>query len=291
MRQPYFILVLAHSLHGRLRRVHIPHKFLYVVLAVLAFGSVSLAGMVLRLAWKVNNVNTLRQEVDILRNRYQALQRENRQKTEQLASLQMLANEVTLAYGIKQSLEGPNDLSSEGKLVPTYRESLAEYDFLKSASYSKIFHNYAKQWQANIRPSLWPVSGRLMSSYGSRQDPFSGDGAFHSGVDLSAGTGTPVHVAGDGVVASAEWSGRYGKLIVVDHGNGVQTYYAHLSAFNVMPGQDVRLGQIIGLSGGTGRVTSPHLHYEVRMRGTPVNPYPYLTKTFVAATPKSELPF
>ena len=291
MRQPYFILVLAHSLHGRLRSVHVPHKFLYVVFAVLAFGSMSLAGMVLRLAWKVNSVNTLRQEVDILRNRYQALQRESNQKSEQLASLQMLANEVTLAYGIKQSLEGPNDLSGEGKLTPTYRETLAEYDFLKSASYSKLHRNYVKQWQLNVRPSLWPVSGRLMSSYGSRSDPFSGDGAFHTGVDLSATTGTPVHVAGDGVITSAEWSGRYGKLVTVDHGNGIQTWYAHLSRFDVVPGQEIRLGQVIGLSGGTGRVTSPHLHYEVRMSGTPVNPYPYLTKTSVAAAPKKDLPF
>ena len=124
MRQPYFILVLAHSLHGRLRRVHVPHKFLYVVMAILAFGSVSLFGMVLRLAWKVNSVNSLRQEVDILRNRYQALQRESNQKSEQLASLQMLANEVTTAYGIKQALEGPADISGEGRLVPTYRQSL-----------------------------------------------------------------------------------------------------------------------------------------------------------------------
>jgi murein DD-endopeptidase MepM/ murein hydrolase activator NlpD len=294
MRQPYFILVLAHSLHGRLRRVHIPHQFLYVVLAVLAFGSVSLFGMLssyLRMTWKINNYNSLRQEVDTLQKRYQALERVSNQKSEQLASLQMLANEVTLAYGIKQKLEGPNDISAEGKLMPTYRESLAEYDFLKSASYSMLHRNYPKQWQLNVRPSLWPVSGRLLSSYGSRTDPFSGDGAFHTGVDLSATTGTPVHAAGDGVVAHAEWSGRYGKMVVIDHGNGMQTWYAHLSTFDVVPGQEIRLGQRIGLSGGTGRVTSPHLHYEVRMGGTPVNPYPYLTKTSVATTARKDFPF
>src|SRR6476646_3166236 len=120
MRQPYFVLVLAHSLHGHLRRIQIPHKFLYIVLAVLGFGSISMFGMLssyLRMTWKVNNYNSLRQEVDTLRNRYQALQRESNQKSEQLASLQMLANEVQVAYGIKQKLEGPSDISAEGKLT------------------------------------------------------------------------------------------------------------------------------------------------------------------------------
>lgn len=294
MQQPYFIVVLAHSLHGRLRRVHVPYQILYTVLAIVAISSLSLFGMLssyARMTWKVSNYNSLRQEVDTLRARYQALQRESNQKSEQLASLQMLANEVTLAYGIKQKLEGPSDISSEGKLVPTYRETLAEYDFLKSASYSMLHRNFAKQWQLNIRPSLWPVPGRLMSSYGTRSDPFSGEGAFHTGVDLSATQGTPVFSAADGVVAHAEWSGRYGKLVVIDHGKGVQTYYAHLSRFDVVPGQDIRLGQRLGLSGATGRVTAPHLHYEVRMGGTPVNPYPYLTKTAVVSVPKRDLPF
>jgi murein DD-endopeptidase MepM/ murein hydrolase activator NlpD len=262
---------------------------------VLAFGSVSVFGMLssyLRMTWKVSNYNSLRQEVDTLRQRYQALQSESNQKSEQLASLQLLANEVSLAYGIKQKLEGPSDISAEGRLVPTYRETLAEYDFLKGQSYSMLHRNFIKQWQVNIRPSLWPVSGRLMSSYGSRQDPLSGEGAFHSGVDLLALTGTPVHAAADGVVTHAEWSGRYGKLVVISHGNGLETYYAHLSRFSVVPGQDVRLGQEIGYSGATGRVTAPHLHYEVRMRGTPVNPYPYLSRgTVVASVVRNDLPF
>ena len=80
-------------------------------------------------------------------------------------------------------------------------------------------------------------------------DPFSGEGAFHKGVDLSAPKGTAVHVTADGVVSKAEWSGAYGKLIVVDHGNGTQTYYAHLSQFLVISGQEVRRGQTIALSG------------------------------------------
>lgn len=294
MRQQYFILVLAHSLHGRLRRVHVPHKAIYAVLAFLVLGSFSLFGMFssyLRMTWKVSNYNSLRHEVDTLRSRYQALQQQANQKDEQLASLQLLAKEVSVAYGIKQKLEGPNDISAEGKLRPTYKESLEEYDFLKSASYSMIHRSFVKQWQTNTRPSLWPVYGRIMSSYGGRTDPFSGEGAFHTGVDLNAPSGTPVRVTADGVVTHAEWSGRYGKLIIVDHGNGMQTWYAHLSEFMVIPGQEVRIGQVIAKSGGTGRVTSPHLHYEVRVGGSAINPYPYLTRISPITSAPKDLPF
>jgi murein DD-endopeptidase MepM/ murein hydrolase activator NlpD len=293
MRQPYFVLVLAHSLHGRLRRVHIPQRFLYIGLAALLAGSLFVFGLFssyLRMSWKVSNYNSLRQEVDTLRTRYQALQKEANQKTEQLASLQMLASEVSVAYGIKQKLEGPVDLTADSKLVPTFHESLAEYDFLKGANYSKIQRNVVRQWQMNVRPSLWPVFGRLMSTYGSRMDPFSHEGSFHSGVDLQAPMGTPVKASADGVVSSAGWSGGYGKLVVIDHGNGMQTMYAHLSRIYTVPGQDVRQGQVIGFSGSTGRATAPHLHYEVRVGGTPINPYPYLSKTSIMAV-RRDLPF
>ncbi len=296
MRQQYFILVLAHSLHGRLRRVHVPHQVIYGVLALAIFGSVSLLGMVtsyVRMALKVSSYNSLRQEVDTLKFRYKALQKENTQKQEQLASLEVLANEVTIAYGIKHQLEGPADIAGEGPLVPDFKESLDQYNFLKSASFSRVQRNFPHQWQTNTRPSLWPVTGRLLSTYGGRTDPFSGEGAFHPGVDLSASMGTPVKATADGIVIHAEWSaGGYGNWVVVDHGSGMSTVYAHLSRFDVVPGQEVHRGDIVARSGATGRATSPHLHYEVRMGGTPVNPYPYLAKAPTSDIPQQkDLPF
>lgn len=135
-------------------------------------------------------------------------------------------------------------------------------------------------------PSVWPVDGRLMSHFGRRTDPFSGHGAFHTGIDISAPTGTAVKVAADGVVAVAEYMAGYGKLVVVDHGGGLETYYAHLSRIKVVAGQAIRGGELVGLSGATGRVTSPHLHYEVRRAGTPVNPYQFLKTTLAQASPQ-----
>jgi murein DD-endopeptidase MepM/ murein hydrolase activator NlpD len=294
--QPYFVLVLAHSLHGRLRRVHIPHKAIYAAFILALIGCFSVFGFIssyARMAWKVANYNSLRHEVDALRSKYQELQKVTLQKNEQLATLQTFASEVSVAYGLKRKPETSTDIADGAALAPTFRESLVEYNFLQSASFSKLFHNYAKQWQTNIRPSLWPVEGRLMSSFGGRTDPFSGEGAWHTGVDLSAPQGTVVHAAADGIVVHAEWSGGYGRLVIVDHGNGVQTYYGHLSRFEVVTGQEIRRGDILGKSGSSGRVTSPHLHYEVRVGGTPMNPYQYLAKSALSM-PKQvgrDLPF
>jgi murein DD-endopeptidase MepM/ murein hydrolase activator NlpD len=294
--QPYFVLVLAHSLHGRLRRVHIPHKAIYAAFILALIGCFSVFGFLssyARMTWKVANYNSLRQEVDSLRAKYQELQKVTNQKNEQLATLETFASEVSVAYGLKSKPETSTDVASGSTLAPTFRESLGEYNLLQSASISKLYRNYPKQWQTNIRPSLWPVEGRLMSPFGARNDPFSGEGSIHKGVDLSVPQGTPVHVAADGIVVHAEFSNGYGRLVIVDHGNGLQTYYGHLSRFEVVNGQEIRRGDILGLSGSSGRVTGPNLHYEVRMGGTPVNPYPYLAKSALSL-PKHgarDLPF
>jgi murein DD-endopeptidase MepM/ murein hydrolase activator NlpD len=243
------------------------------------------------MTWKVSNYNSLRSKVDTLQTKCQDLQRDNDQKKEQLASLQLMASEVSVALGLKRKLEGTDDIADEGPLVPTFKESIEEYNFLKSASFSRLHHEYARIWQKNIVPTLWPVNGVLLSRFGERTDPFSGEGAIHAGVDISAPTGTPVHAAADGIVSRAEYYGGYGKLIVIDHGNGMSTRYGHLSRFDVIPGQEVRRGDIIALSGATGRVTSPHLHYEVRMGGAAVNPHPYLMRSAMIQTGHSDLPF
>ena len=148
----------------------------------------------------------------------------------------------------------------------------------------------ARLWQANTLPSLWPVDGRLIGAFGRRNDPFSGEQAFHTGVDISAPIGTPVRATADGVVSTADYVSGYGRLIVIDHG-AAQTYYGHLSRFDVIPGQEVRRGQIIGATGMSGRVSGPHLHYEVRLGGGPVNPYNFLARSSMARATKPDLPF
>jgi murein DD-endopeptidase MepM/ murein hydrolase activator NlpD len=296
MKQEYFVVVLAHSLRGRLRRVHIPHQAVYAILALALFGCFSMFGFVAsyaRMALKVANYNALRREADALRTRYQNLQSVVSERNQELASLQMLAKEVQLAYGIKQKMEGPADISSEGKLAPTFAESLEDYKYLRHAATLGLpGRNYRRLLPLNAKPSLWPVEGRLMSPFAMRQDPFSGEGEFHKGVDISAPAGTTVRATADGVVTFAGWSSGYGRLIVVDHGGGLETYYAHLSKYDVQTGQEVRRGDVVGLVGSTGRVTAPHLHYEVRLGGAPVNPYHYLANANIyRPAAKKDFPF
>jgi len=298
MKQEYFVVVLAHSLRGRLRRVHIPHQAIYAILAFALLGCFTFFGFVAsyaRMVGKVANYNTLKREADTLRARYQSLQSVVNQKNDQLATLQIYAKEVSLAFGIKQKLEGPADIAAEGKLAPSFAESVEDYDYLKRVKLLAITSKTARLQPFNSTPpSIWPVDGRLIrSSFGQRTDPFSGEGAFHKGVDLSAPMGTDVRVTADGIVVHTGWDTGYGRLIVVDHGNGIQTYYAHLSKFYVRSGQDVRRGDLIGAVGMTGKVTAPHLHYEVRVAGAPMNPYRYLatSQIFQPVPETKDFPF
>jgi murein DD-endopeptidase MepM/ murein hydrolase activator NlpD len=296
MKQEYFVVVLAHSLRGRLRRVHIPHTAVYAVLGLALLGCFSAFGFVAsyaRMAWKVANYNALKSEADAMRARYQNLQKVVGETNVQMASLQLYAREVAVAYGIKQKLEGPSDISSEGKMVPSFTESLQEYNYLINADRLAIANRRSRRFgEPKSPPSLWPVIGRLMDGFGRRTDPFSGEGSFHKGVDITAPTGTIVHNTADGVVVQAEMvPGGYGRLVIIDHGGGFQTYYAHLSKISVHAGQDLHRGEVLGLVGTSGRTTAPHLHYEVHAGGVPVNPYKYLANSPVFRQTPKDLPF
>jgi murein DD-endopeptidase MepM/ murein hydrolase activator NlpD len=296
MKQEYFVVVLAHSLRGRLRRIHIPHTAVYAVLGLALLGCFSAFGFVAsyaRMAWKVANYNNLKREADNLRTRYQNLQKVVSETNVQMASLQLYAKEISVAYGIKQRLEGPPDISAEGKLVPTFAESLQDYNYLRSAEKLALSSRRVGRFgmQTKSLPSLWPIEGRILSGFAERTDPFSGEGAFHKGVDISAPTGTPIHSTADGIVVSSEPMGGYGRLVIVDHGGGVHTYYAHLSKILVHAGQELHRGDLVGLVGSSGRTTAPHLHYEVRVGGTPMNPYRYLANASVFRQAPKDLPF
>ena len=122
----------------------------------------------------------------------------------------------------------------------------------------------------------WPVTGTITSPFGWRSNPFGGSPEFHQGLDIAAPTGTTVTAAAGGTVIMAQWYGGYGKYILIDHGGGYSTGYGHLSQIYVSQGQTVQRGQAIGAVGSTGQSTGPHLHFEVRIDGKPVDPAPRL---------------
>ena len=132
--------------------------------------------------------------------------------------------------------------------------------------------SYASDSAPHTTPSIWPAAGYVSSPYGLR---FNGT-EFHQGIDIAADMGAPIVATADGVVTAAGWNGGYGNMVDVDHGGGIVTRYGHASALAVTVGQQVRRGEVIAYVGSTGRSTGPHVHYEVRVDGQPVNPAGYL---------------
>lgn len=123
-----------------------------------------------------------------------------------------------------------------------------------------------------VTPSRWPTFGFISSGFGWRFHPIFRRRAFHTGVDIVTFWGAPVYATADGIVSYVGWESGYGKVIKINHGRGITTYYAHLSSYAVRVGQFVKKGQFIGRVGSTGTSIGPHLHYEVRRGGNPVNP-------------------
>lgn len=141
-------------------------------------------------------------------------------------------------------------------------------------------------------PAFMPVGSlRTSSGFGYRADPFHGGGAFHAGVDLMGKSGEMIHAAADGVVVRAGWWAGYGKVVVIDHGNGLESRYGHLSGIHVREGDAVRQGASIGAMGSTGRSTGTHLHFEVRLDGRALDPQPFLDlASFGLNAPASAMP-
>jgi murein DD-endopeptidase MepM/ murein hydrolase activator NlpD len=125
-------------------------------------------------------------------------------------------------------------------------------------------------------PSRWPVRGAVNSEYGNRQSPWNDGREFHSGLDIRADRGTPIHAPAPGTVIHAGAAQDYGTAVILDHGQDVRTLYGHLSKVNVRAGQRVERGALLGHTGNTGRSSGPHLHYEIHVKGQAVNPRAYL---------------
>jgi murein DD-endopeptidase MepM/ murein hydrolase activator NlpD len=318
LRKRYYIVFVARDEDGQLRKIPLPLRYAYgfLVAAIIgAFTIVGLAGSYTRMLLKTESYNQVRAERETLRQNYQRMEEIAHNRSIQVASLGALANEVTALYGLRQNrLENQIDASkpaapasanasapapvsmsqSDDMSQQQVANSIGAFYTLRSEALSGQFSralesgltsNFTGDWtELADAPSLWPVEGRVASSFGEREDPINGEGAFHSGVDIDAPYGTPVRAAADGDVTGAEMGAGYGRAVELNHGHDVLTLYGHLSAIAVIPGQHVTRGQVIGYVGQSGRATGPHLHYEVRVHNVPVNPYKYLRLTYEQAS-------
>jgi murein DD-endopeptidase MepM/ murein hydrolase activator NlpD len=302
LRKRFYILFVARDAEGELRKIPIPLHYLYVFMVGALIGMLSITGMAGsygRMLAKVMRFNQLRTEKEALKTRYTQLEQVAKEKDIQVASLGTLASEVTTLYGLKAQtpLIKNSDPDTEAEAV---QMSMDQLSILRKTAMSGAatigIGMSAGVRQATIAdwlrmaeaPNLWPVEGRITGSFGERIDPFNGEGAFHRGVDISSGYGVRVLAPADGVVIFAGPENGYGRLIQIQHANGIITRYGHLSAFAVNAGQRVSRGQVIGYVGSSGRSTAPHLHYEVWVHNSPVNPYKFLrvapTASFAGTT-------
>ena len=127
-------------------------------------------------------------------------------------------------------------------------------------------------------PSILPARGWLSSGIGYRTDPFTNKRAWHNGLDISCAKGTPVYAPAKGVISYKGYQGGFGNLLVINHGNGLETKYAHLDKFNVSKGQRIKRGDLIAYVGSSGRSTAPHLHYEIHEEKKAINPMNYIIR-------------
>jgi murein DD-endopeptidase MepM/ murein hydrolase activator NlpD len=301
LRKRFYIIFVAREEDGRLRKIPVPMHYAYIFVAAAAVGAFTLAGMAgsySRMLLKTARFDQIRTEHEALRKDYKQLEAVTQQKEVQVASLGSLATEVSALYGLRQNhsvksaanaVASPETTGS-GFSDTSYTQSFDELSSLRTTALSgELTQAYAMginpmtsggNWEHLLNaPSLWPVMGRITSSFGERQDPFNGEGAFHAGIDIATAFGTPVRAPADGVVLKAGRGEGFGREIVIDHGSGIKTLYGHLSGFAVTAGERVRRGQVIGYLGDSGRSTGPHLHYEVLIHDAPVNPHKYLRET------------
>jgi murein DD-endopeptidase MepM/ murein hydrolase activator NlpD len=295
MKPETYTLFVASNRRGTKRKLTVPFYALHVLAILAIVGGVSVAaavGSYTRMLWKVANYNALVRKQNNLQQQYQQLQKTVTNADQQLSSLQSLASEVAMTYGFERLRNSPFGVTeTSAKQDESYEDSVAQFNFLEKNATEVSLATSGLQLvplpgmslgEMTFSPSLWPVVGPITGHFGERLDPFSGEGAFHTGVDISCPYGEPVHATAEGVVAEAAEHTGYGRLVVVDHGFGVTTWYGHLSSYSVPPGTQVKRGDVIGYVGVSGRTTGPHLHYEVRIKDAPVNPMRYLKYTSAA---------
>ena len=310
LRKRYYILFVARDEDGRVRKIPVPLQYAYGFVAaalVGAFTIVGLAGSYTRMLLKTESFNQVRQDRENLRKDYKQMAQIAHDRSVQVASLGALASEVTALYGLRQnrlSAAKPATAAASAAAAPTpatlaltddvsqqqVKLSIDQFYVLRAQALSGqvtraleggLTPSFVGDWtQFADAPSIWPVEGRVGSSFGQREDPFNGEGKFHTGIDIEAPSGTPVRAAADGDVSGASMGAGYGRQVVLNHGHDVLTVYAHLSSIAVLPGQHVIRGQVIGYVGQSGHATGPHLHYEVRVHNVPVNPHKYLRTTY-----------
>lgn len=298
----YTVMLVPHSGQG-VRQLHIPTYF-FKGLGILAMGillvSVTMffhyANTVHRALAEKEELKNLREINSVQVGQIQQLAQVTTTLQEDMQRMNKLDEELRKMVGTetkentpvsRNNVVRPTIFTSQGMGGPGKKpdiqqlarsvEQLRQEMQIREASLTNLRDTIAaKRAKQASTPSIWPTSGEITSGFGYRNSPWGWSREFHPGVDIANSWGTPVLAAADGVVISAGWEGGYGNMVLIDHGNGMQTAYAHNSSIRVAVGQRVSKGEQIADMGSTGASTGPHVHYEVRINGERVNPMDYM---------------
>ena len=225
-------------------------------------------------------VTRLQKEIRELRQVNQSFETSIQKLQDQLSSYEDRTRELAIVAGVESLGDGveagigggaPEDASAAD--LPQIEARAALLDNVLDTVEARL--EQRMRWISST-PAITPVRGILTSGFGYRADPMTHGRGNHQGIDIAASYGQPVHASGDGIVLQAGDQGGYGKAVFLAHGYGLTSRYGHMSAITVRPGQRVKRGDVIGRVGSTGRSTGPHLHYEVRVDGEPLNPVGYM---------------
>jgi murein DD-endopeptidase MepM/ murein hydrolase activator NlpD len=296
MANEFYTLIVVPHAKAKFRKFQVSVRLTKWVLGALVFLALALVGIVIHYTWinvQIAELKRLRGENLALAAKARAYEENAGRLQERVLTLQDMVTKLGLMAGVEESLPearlgGVGGLSRLETTAPSLdiAGSLQDMDQTVSALTEKSSRLQAffedQQVLLAATPSIWPVRGYLSASFGNRKDPFTGMPDFHPGIDISTPRGTSVVAPADGVVTFRGVRGAYGKAIVVDHGYGIVTRFAHLDGYDVRPGQRVHRGDVLGFVGNTGRSTAPHLHYEVWVNDQLRNPIKYILDEYRA---------
>jgi murein DD-endopeptidase MepM/ murein hydrolase activator NlpD len=262
--RPVTIMLIPHSSRGPFNI-----KMPYAVLGMLAVFV--LVGFIYTASLTAHAVDYF-----VMKHKYTTLSEQFQSMQSTIYSLKESEIEFKRIFSLgskKQVLEAAKSGSNDGSIdIEELKRQISE----SMASVSEIRGYLAREQNIyRATPKGWPVEGKITSQFGIRKHPQNGQDQMHSGIDISVPSGTPVKATADGIVSFAGWSRGNGNVVVIEHGHGLSTVYAHNSGLNVKAGQTVKQGDLIAASGSTGYSTGPHVHYEIWKNGQHVNPAPY----------------
>jgi murein DD-endopeptidase MepM/ murein hydrolase activator NlpD len=285
-RTRHFSLLIVRGDGVRVVRFNFPRRLPVALVAVAALGALAvaaLAGDWWHARQRLRASATLFQQVDEQRATIEGMNRRIADLRREVAGWREMHARIWEAFGPEVGLRGRatgiggKGAPSEPAAPAAELDALSEQIREQGESLRALDRLVGRARRAlAMLPSRWPVRGAVNSEYGRRLSPWTQTPEFHGGIDIAADSGTPVRVPAPGTVVFAGRHGEYGLAVVVDHGQEIRSLYGHLSKIHVKAGQTVERGAELGLSGNTGRSSGPHLHYEVLVRGRPVNPRAFL---------------